>query len=172
MRIAMYEGEEKLSELARRLFRLKGVGASGRARRAEAALIEANPNLRNLDEVHDGTLLVVPDTADLELSEEIAPGGAARDTARIVEASLEGVAESLDVSASSLAESATNQLKLLRSSRVTDLAKKDRRVRKRVDAALEAAEADRSRAKEMKTEQTAALKELRADLKDFLDLHS
>lgn len=173
MRIASTEGERKLSDLAGRVFQLKGARAAERAKEAEAALLEANPHLRNLSKLPAGTLLIVPEVAGVKASGEApAVGQAARDLTGALKASLDGVEAVLEKAAVRQTESAAGQIKILRSREVKALAETDADVRKRVEAATRAAEEERAGAKELRKVQTDALTQLREDLEAFLELHS
>jgi hypothetical protein len=73
MRFDTYEGERDLAELARRLFKIGEGRKTARdeaTRRAEAAILEANPHLRDLRRVAEGTLIVVPELAGLKPNEQ------------------------------------------------------------------------------------------------------
>src|SRR5574341_2036192 len=61
MKFAVSKGETELAELTARIFDIKGRGATETAKRAEAALIKANPHLRDLTKVKEGTLIVIPE---------------------------------------------------------------------------------------------------------------
>ncbi len=64
MKFAVSKGETELSELAARLFDIKGRGAAATAKSAEAALLKANPHISDLTKVPAGTLIVIPDLPD------------------------------------------------------------------------------------------------------------
>ncbi|HEX8237102.1 MAG TPA: hypothetical protein VF600_14180 [Abditibacteriaceae bacterium] len=64
MRIATYNGERSVAELARRLFQLDeftGNRAKEAAKEAEAALRNANPQLQDIRRMTPGTVLLVPE---------------------------------------------------------------------------------------------------------------
>jgi hypothetical protein len=60
MRFAVSKGETNVAELTTRLFDIKGQGAAETAKRAEAALLAANPHLTHLTKVPPGTLIMIP----------------------------------------------------------------------------------------------------------------
>jgi hypothetical protein len=63
MRVAMFKGEKTASDLASRLFRIRGRGSQTAMKRATEALLKANPRLEDPGKVPVGTLIVIPDTA-------------------------------------------------------------------------------------------------------------
>ena len=60
MKFAVLKGEKDVADLAARLFEIKGRGSAEASKKAEAALIAANPHLKNLGKLPEGTLVVVP----------------------------------------------------------------------------------------------------------------
>jgi len=64
MKFAVSKGEKDISELTTRLYDIKGRGAAEAAKKAEAALLKANPHLRDLSNIREGTLIVIPDAGD------------------------------------------------------------------------------------------------------------
>jgi hypothetical protein len=69
MRFVMFKGEKSLNDLATRVFRIQGRGSQAATKQAAAALLTANPQLKDLSNVPVGSLIAVPDTAP-----PIAPG--------------------------------------------------------------------------------------------------
>lgn len=61
MKFSVYKGEKEISDLAARVFDIKGRNTAEARRKAEAALLSANPHIRNLAELREGTLIVVPE---------------------------------------------------------------------------------------------------------------
>ena len=64
MKFAVSKGEKELSELTARIFDIKGRGAAEAAKKAEAALLKANPHITDLTKIPEGTLIVIPDLTD------------------------------------------------------------------------------------------------------------
>ena len=64
MKFAVSKGEKELSELTARIFDIKGRGAAEAAKKAEAALLKANPHIADLTKIPEGTLIVIPDLTD------------------------------------------------------------------------------------------------------------
>src|SRR5260370_40693315 len=61
--------ERKVSDLAKRLFDIKGPGSKETAKKAEAALLDANPHLKDLSNVAEGTPIVIPAVAPIKTEE-------------------------------------------------------------------------------------------------------
>ena len=51
MKFAVSKGEKELSELTARIFEIKGRGAAETAKKAEAALLKANPHITDLTKI-------------------------------------------------------------------------------------------------------------------------
>ena len=78
MKFAVSKGETELSELTARIFDIKGRGAAEAAKKAEAALLKANPHIADLTKIPEGTLIVIPDLTDnppVKGTQTAAPGG-------------------------------------------------------------------------------------------------
>jgi len=168
MRLATYQGEQDLTRLVRRLFKITGRGTRTLAQRAEAALLQANPHLHDLTAVSAGTLIVVPEVADINPAEETQPVEAA--VGEMVEEArhaLVGVRAGLDTSATHLAREATQTLKLLQSKEVEELAKQVPEVKKYLPQITEAANARLKEAEVLKAFQKQELSQLDNDLLDL-----
>lgn len=171
MRIAAYEGEG-MRDLVSRLFNITGARAEARTREAEGALREANPHLRDLRRVPNGTPLIVPDVTGLRPSKESAPVGAdLRGLVETVRESVGSVGDDLDEAARDQVDAMNRDLALLRSNEVKDLAASDRSVARTVRELTQASERRRDEAKEMRTAQAKALEQLGSDLEEFLLMH-
>jgi hypothetical protein len=71
MRFVMFKGEKTVVDLAKRLFVLKGRGSAEATKQAADALLNANPQLRDLTNVPPGSLVAVPDQAPAIAPEEL-----------------------------------------------------------------------------------------------------
>ncbi len=60
MSFAIYKGEKNVTELAARLFQLRGSGSQAAIKQASDALLRANPQLKDISQVPIGSVLVVP----------------------------------------------------------------------------------------------------------------
>src|SRR5215831_7628562 len=63
MRFAIFKGERNVTDLASRLFRVQSRGAQAAIKQAADALLQANPQLKDLNKVLVGSLIAIPDTA-------------------------------------------------------------------------------------------------------------
>lgn len=70
--IAKLGRERTLATLARRVYRIEGEGSAERQRRAEAALLAANPRLATAAGFRHGAAVVVPPVAGLEHTADVA----------------------------------------------------------------------------------------------------
>jgi hypothetical protein len=75
-RIATLGRERTVATLARRLYQIEGEGKAELQRRAEAALLAANPRLATAEGFRSGGRVVVPAVAGLTLSKEAAAADA------------------------------------------------------------------------------------------------
>jgi hypothetical protein len=172
MRIATYEGEKSMPELVARLFNITGAKAGLRQQEAEAALREANPHLRDLRSVPVGTPIVVPDLRGVRPSKESRPvRGDVQALVRTLQGSLGEVAEALDDSARLAGEAVNQDLALLRSKEVKDLAAQDRNLARKVKDLTASSQRLRTETKAHRAAQADAVAQLRTDLEEFLGLH-
>jgi hypothetical protein len=89
MHFTTFKAEQNLTELVQRLFQTKGADATTLPKEAEAALLRANPQLRNLKKVPEGGLLIVPTVPGVEPTAEVlsvaaAPGDLVAEVNRAV----------------------------------------------------------------------------------------
>jgi hypothetical protein len=101
----MFKGEKSVTDLAVRLFHIHGRGAQAAAGRAADALLKANPQLKKLSEVPDGSLIVIPDAAPpLPPEEEVTSFASVRSSiARNVQAAFDSLQQRLgDIETSAL----------------------------------------------------------------------
>ena len=64
MRFAVSKGETSAADLTTRIFEIKGQGTAETTKRTTAALLAANPHLKDLSKVPPGTIIVIPDLPD------------------------------------------------------------------------------------------------------------
>ncbi|MFB3921959.1 MAG: hypothetical protein ACE145_09565 [Terriglobia bacterium] len=60
MRVVTYKGERNLSDVARRVFQIKGPKSAELTKQAAAALLRVNPHLGELKNLREGTPIIVP----------------------------------------------------------------------------------------------------------------
>ena len=172
MRVASYEGEKDMPELVSRLFNITGAKADLRREEAETALRDANPHIRDLRAVPEGTPIVVPEISGLRPSKE-SQSVATEVTAllRTVQGSVSEIGEVLDHGAREAGESINRELSLLRSKEIKDLAAKDRTLAKRVRDLTASSQEARDETKALRADQARAVSQLGTDLEEFLRLH-
>jgi hypothetical protein len=94
MKITTYNGERNLTDLAHRLFEIKGAGAKTRTQEIEAALLAANPHLSDLKQVAEGTPIVIP-SFEVEATPKES-GSTAATLIRQIREQLDGLGKSLN----------------------------------------------------------------------------
>lgn len=97
MRFIRYNREADLSALARRAYRFDRGVAPEALRRAEAALVRANPHLSDLRTVPRGSIVVIPKVEGLRTGERTLSGGeVAEGLLRQVAQATDSLGETLD----------------------------------------------------------------------------
>lgn len=64
MKFAVSKGETSAADLTTRIFEIKGQGAAETTRRTTAALLEANPHIKDVTRIPPGTIIVIPELPD------------------------------------------------------------------------------------------------------------
>jgi hypothetical protein len=117
MRVAVYQGESSVTDLVTRLYQIPQSGKLSRlldltpaetkavVKRAEAALLEANPSLRNLTALPRGAVLVAPAVEGLQQTTAVAGLNAGE------QAYLRAMAKDLAAAQKDLAAALGNQVK-------------------------------------------------------------
>ena len=112
MKFAVSKGETSLTDLTSRLFDIKGQGSAATAKRSEAALLAANPQLADLSRVPAGTLIVIPDLPDSPPVKAAQTAGIGAELGDQLKAALKELSDAIGRSAESddQAVAATNEL--------------------------------------------------------------
>lgn len=169
MRVTTYQGERQLSDLARRLFEIKGSKAKELTKEAEAALLRANPHLKDLKHVPDGTVLVVPDvpgttgsgdTAD----PDIGTGQLAEELRRVREAAQQAMERNI----ADLTQQAKTTMELQKSPELKKLGERDRTIPEQLTKVGAEAKRGLEEAKALAAAHGHTFVQLDKDLKDFL----
>ena len=169
MRVTTYQGERQLSDLARRLFEIKGSKAKELTKEAEAALLRANPFLKDLKHVPEGTLLVVPDVPGMSRSEE-APGldlGIAQ-VAGELRRVREAAQQAMEGGMADLMQQAKTTLDLQKSPELKKLVERDRTIPEQLTKIGAEAKRELEELKTLSASQTKSLAQLDKDLNEFL----
>jgi hypothetical protein len=169
-RLAILKGDKNVSELATRLFNLKGGGtpASGAA---VDSLVKANPQLSNLGQLPAGSAVLVPDiAAGADAAETLPPAGlSAVNTARIATA-VATLAGALGTATDGVTAQADNTLTLLKNSTLKAAIAKDPDLAQRVSAIADGAKATLKDLETQKTSLQNGIAQLQSDLANFLKL--
>jgi hypothetical protein len=171
MRFASTGKERTIEELAQRLYRTEGRGAATAARRARRALRDLNPQLADLEEVPEGTLIIAPDVEGTEAADEEAlppEAAGAGPGAEALGVALEAAAASMVDAIARERDGARRALKLLKSREAKASAKDDPRAAAHLERSVEAAEARLDEAKALDDYRKQAIKAAVDDLADFM----
>jgi hypothetical protein len=170
MAFTTVQDEGTVAALVSRIF---GVDErSAVARRAAKALVEANPELKDLRSLAPGTMIEVPEVKGAEPVEALWPS--ADVAAAVVLGGLRAGLDLLDTGLRAVAEEAESdareRLKALRSAEVKRLAREEPQVAVALGLAASDAEADVAAARALRGEYRRALPELRQNLNVLLEL--
>ncbi len=170
MSFAIFKGEKNVTELAARLFRLRGAGSQPAAKEAGDALLKANPQLKEISKVPVGSVVVVPPEAPtLHQDESPAPAEMVRAFAAERAQQFSALLDSRLSDLESRAGDATNEILSLAKSREAEAAASNsRNLEQNLPAIIKSAE---SRLKDIKSNQdsrTKTMAELRKELSQFL----
>jgi hypothetical protein len=168
MRLAIFKGEKRIEDLAARLFQAKG-GDARASELATAALIDANPQLANLDRVPSGAVVVVPDTSlAVNASEVVGPmSTAAADFARSVAEHVAAFTSGLADAVGSAGTQADSTLKLLQDGSLKAAADNDPALKQRLTAIEANTKATVEDVKERQKTLQQALAQMQEDLAKF-----
>lgn len=173
MRLATYQGEKDLKTLVKRLFRIEGPQAKALAREAEAALLRANPQLRNLKKVPEGTMVMVPEVKGTKPTAEIQQAeGWADKLLEEVRRAVAGLGPALEESAARQEQEANQTLERLKSKEMKQLAKSSPEWQERFKKVADTAKARIKAAKTLKESQAKVLAQMEKDLEEFSRLFS
>lgn len=165
MRFVTFKGERNLSELARRVFDIKGPKAAEHTKEAAAALLRTNPHLRELKEVPEGTPIIVPNVPGVPPA-ETQPAVAAEILAHLRE-TLKGAQAALEQSLSREAEEAQMVGKLIQGRELKKLIKEAPELTDRLPQIARAAEARLREVGALKQSLKHGLAQLQKDLDEF-----
>jgi len=73
MQIVTLDKDAKVSAVVTRSYKIEGPGSVAARKRAEAALLQANPHIAGLETVPKGTVVVVPEVPGLARAREAGP---------------------------------------------------------------------------------------------------
>jgi|SRR6476661_672195 hypothetical protein len=169
MRVTIYKGERQLSDLARRLFDLKGSKAKELTKKTETAILLANPHLRDLNHVPEGTLIIVPDVPGANRSDEASGldfgAGQLGEELRRVHGAAQ---QAMKAGIADLTEEAKTSLELQKSPELKRLAEKDRTIPEQLAKVGAEAKKGLEEAKALTTMREQAFTQMGKDLDEFL----
>ncbi len=168
MRFITAKSETNLADLTRRVFDIKGAKASEVAKRAEAAIRQANPHLHDLTNVPAGTLIVVPDLPGADPAAPQAAPLLSPEVATQLKHALAGARAVLERSAASVTQEAQNTAALVKSREVKALAKEAPLLERRLPQIAEQIKAQARQAATDKTAQEQDLAQLEKELASLL----
>jgi len=171
MKFATYKSERNLSELARRLFQIKGPQAEKLTKQAEAALLRANPQLRELKNLPRGTFILVPEMTGMEPGEQISPmEDMAKAMVEPMRLALNAAQKTLAAAISRESENASNTLSLLKSMELKALGKEVSEINKRLPKIAEKAKKRLAETETFKTSQEQAFAQIEKNLDEMTKL--
>jgi hypothetical protein len=170
MRFIYAKAGEPLEELATRAYDFEGTPPAATLSSAAKSLRDANPFLRKLSAVEDGTLLIVPELEGAKLAAKTeAPEAAA---AALIAARLkDAAAQALELLGGEIdneTAAARSSLDVLRSSEAKSLFRKDTEAKTAADATEEAIKARLAAAGELSDYRTKVAKQIESDLAEVL----
>jgi hypothetical protein len=165
---AITKGEKDLSELAARLFDIKGRGAAERAKKAEATLLKANPHLSDLTKVPDGTLIVIPDLPDNPPVRAPQTDGLGGDIDEHLKFALKELSDAIGRSADSEEQIVAATTEALKSRELKDLARQSPELKAQLEQIADAAKNELKQAKASAAAEKEALAQLQEALKKLV----
>jgi hypothetical protein len=170
MNFAVTEGEQTVTELARKVFALGARPSQADVRKAERALVAVNPFLRRPAELPEGTIVAVPPLPDAEPTPDTGPleGIAAGAFASAVKEALTGANESFKSAAEADRRELGDALELLRSAEVRRLVRSDEELPARVKEAVDVANAQLKAVQELEDYGAKAFEQLDEDVTALL----
>lgn len=164
MRFVTAKTESTLANLTRHVFEIQGRNVAERAKQAQAALLQANPHLRDLKKVPAGTLVLLP---DLPGTSPFAPQAAASVSPEVVAHLKQAVAGAKAVlarAAASEAEDAATTLELAKSMGQMNLVKQAPALQTRLPEIAKLTKSRATEAAALNAAQVQALAALAAEL--------
>jgi hypothetical protein len=164
MKFSVYKGEKDISDLTARLYEIKGRSSAAAGKKAEAALLSANPHIRDLTKVPEGTLIAIPDLPDSPPLKVAQTAAITADLGDHLKQTLKELNEILSRSAETEESEATASNDALKDRELREFMSQSPEAKEQLDRI---AEATKNRLKEAKAA-AAAQKEAVAQLQDGL----
>jgi hypothetical protein len=168
-KLARTKGEKNLSELANRLFKFEGSEAKDFAKKAEQALLNANPHLRDLKSIPRDTFIIVPEVDEAKHSEETRPI-ATDELVKGVRLAVTGIRAAFDKSLARRTEEAENTINLAKSKDLKSLARKDASIKKQLTEISNNAKAQIKDVKEAEKDRDKVFEQVNIDIENILKI--
>jgi hypothetical protein len=144
MSFAIFKGEKSIKDLVGRLFHLPEKGAKSATDQAAAALLKANPQLKDISKVPVGSVITIPPTAPpLKTAEQVPTGDSAALAliAQQAQQALDGLGQQLAKIDSRAANGANAFLALAQSPQMKTFAEKSADLKTELPGLLESVQA-------------------------------
>jgi hypothetical protein len=164
MKFAISKGEKELAELTTRLYDIKGRGAAEAAKKAEAALLKANPHISDLSKIREGTLIVIPDAADVPPVRGAQTAPITADFDEALKLSIKELGSAFTRSAQAEESAAAETNELLKSREVKEFAAQSAEAKEQIEKLSEALKNQAKDAKADAAAEKEALKQLQEAL--------
>jgi methyl-accepting chemotaxis protein len=164
MKFVTIKSETSLADLSREVFEIKGAKAAAAAKRAQAALREANPHLADVNKVPAGTLVIVPDVPGTKEAPAQSVGDVSAEMITRLRSALAAAKKMIEESAESQLQDADATLSLAKDPELGRLAKQTPELKERMSRMIEQAKTQSKQVAEDKKTQLEAVKQLEKDL--------
>ena len=164
MKFVTIKSETSLADLSREVFEIKGAKAAAAAKRAQAALREANPHLADVKEVPAGTLVIVPDVPGTKEAPAQSVGDVSAEMISRLKSALAAAKKVIEESAESQLQDAEATLSLAKDAELGRLAKQTPELKERMARVIEQAKTQSKQVAEDKKSQLEAVRQLEKDL--------
>lgn len=164
MKFVTIKSETSLADLSREVFEIKGAKAAAAAKRAQAALREANPHLVDVKKVPAGTLVIVPDVPGTKEAPAQSVGDVSAEMISRLRSALAAAKKVIEESAESQLQDAEATLALAKDPELGRLAKQMPELKEHMARVIEQAKKQSSEVAEDKKAQIQGLAQLEKDL--------
>jgi len=166
MSFAIFKGETSMKELVSRLFALSGKGSQAKADQAANALLQANPQLKDINKMPVGFVINVPATAPPLVPAQAAPASVARsvDVANQTQQTLDMLSQRLNDIDTRATAAANSLLTLAQSKQAQTIAQSLPDLRAQLPSLVSSLQAVASETKASQEMRSQALSAVRTDL--------
>ena len=165
MRFAVSKGETSLADLTTRIFEIKGQGAAETTKKTSAALLAANPHLKDLTKVPPGTIIVLPDLPDTPAVRAPQTAGVGDELADPLKSAVKESAQVIERSSGATESAANATAEALKIRELREFAAQAPDIKEQLEKLGEAAKASVRDAKTSAEQENKALAQLEEALK-------